>query len=294
MRLQWQVRIPVHHVSESGHELVRARDGESRRQDGLNERRRAPRGLVRQGAAVVRGSARRTGRIGTSGPHERDIVFRIGKTLLRRLLLVVIGAVAVHVALADEGALAAAVADRGEDLGRRVNRAVPAAGRRSRADDALDHRVVHAAGVRGIGKLFIATHQSCLQGTLATLGRPAHLGFGRKGQVRQPIEQLILLSVSEIQILRRVSMGIDQAEEASGSVRVRDPRLRSALNESPGHQELVPSQVDPLHVLRRPAVRLQPLLDLLRLNRPLDECDPPRFVDAEERIVDVLDLGKRE
>ena len=90
-----------------------------------------------------------------------DIVFRVLETLLGRFFLVVVGTVAVHIALADERALTSAVADRGEELRRRVDRAVPAAGGGTGTDHALYDRVVNAAGIRSICKLSGDNRSAC-------------------------------------------------------------------------------------------------------------------------------------
>lgn len=113
-------------------------------------------------------------------PDPGDIVFRVLETLLSRFFLVVVGTVAVHVALADERALTSAVADSGEEFRRRVNRAVPAARGGTGTNHTLDDRVVDAAGIRSIRKLRIERGQEsgtgCVQffvqgPTLASAGK---------------------------------------------------------------------------------------------------------------------------
>lgn len=86
-------------------------------------------------------------------PDPGDIVCRVLETLLSRFFLVVVGTVAVHIALADECALTPAMAHGGEEFRRRVDRAVPAARRGTGTDHAFDDRVVDAAGMRSIRKL---------------------------------------------------------------------------------------------------------------------------------------------
>ena len=140
--------VAVHHLAEALQALVGARDGEPRREDGLDER-----GWCRRPLARGDGRGRRAGRVAVLA-DEGDKVRRVGERAVGRRLRVARRAVAIHVALADERALSSSVADCGEELGALVVQgAVQAGGRRPAVDEAIDDVLVGAAGVGDVGKL---------------------------------------------------------------------------------------------------------------------------------------------
>lgn len=203
--------VAVHHLAQALHDLVRAGDGESRREDRLHKSGWSGRAL--DGRDGGRG---KRGRVAVRA-DERDVVFRVGETLLRRRLLVVRRAVAVHVALANEGALALAVADGGEDLGRRVNRAVPAARGGSDADGSPDDLAVRSSSVGRVGELRDA-RVSQFAGELQIPSQSsAYLGFCRESDLVEPVEELELLTKGEIKVLGSMRVGIDEAVQAGSA-----------------------------------------------------------------------------
>lgn len=149
---------------------------------------------------------------------ERDVVFRVGQTLLCGRFLIVRRAIAVHVALANEGALALTVADGGEDLGRRVNRAVPAARGGSDADGSPDDLVVRSSSVGRVGELRDARVSQLAGDLQIALQSDAYLGFCRKGDLVEPVEELKLLTEGEVQVLRGMRVGVDEAVGAELAV----------------------------------------------------------------------------
>ncbi|KAI3480283.1 hypothetical protein L1887_57548 [Cichorium endivia] len=154
---------------------------------GLLPIRRAHRGRRDVGRLAVRPEA----------PGEANELLGILDGLRRILLDVVDGRIAVHLALADEGALAALIADLGEDLGGlEMQRGVVACGGGARVDETLYDRLVSLAGI------------SCVFEPALT----------REGDVLEPVEQLVLLTEADVGHLAGVRVGIDEAraEEAAG------------------------------------------------------------------------------
>ena len=131
---------------------------------------------------------------------------------------------------------------------------------------------------------------------LAGLVESTYFGFRREGQVVEPVEQLVLLTVSEVKILRGMRVGVDQP--GPDRLAVSSPwsrKRRVPLRDSPGHKDLASLQLDDLRVLSAPSMRLQALVDIgSRRHRLVEKCDDSVLVYAEEGVLEVFDFGQRE